>query len=198
MSKLANQFRKPSGLLGRFVSFLMKKGNVPIYHKLIPELKIKDTDSIFEIGYGHGVGIKMIASQNNCCISGIDFSDLMYKEAYKRNRKLINNKKVSLSYGDFLTYDMISKQYDKIFCINVIYFWDNLDVPFRKIKQGLKEDGTFCFYMANKDELNKLKFTKTIFNKYAIEEVMEKLKLSGFSQVNYNTIEHGYIVKCGK
>ncbi|MBN1181359.1 MAG: class I SAM-dependent methyltransferase [Bacteroidales bacterium] len=198
MSKLANQFRKPSGFLGRIVSFLMKKGNIKIYHKLIPELEIKETDKLFEIGYGHGVGIKMIAKQNNCCISGIDFSELMYKEAAKRNRKLIKDKNVSLSYGDFLTYEMIARQYDKIFCINVIYFWDNLDVPFQKIKDGLKDNGMFCFYMAHKDELSRLKFTEKLFQKYSIEEVVEKLKLSGFKKVGYNMVEHGYIIKCEK
>lgn len=195
---IGNQFRKPTGFLGRIIAKLMVKGNSYAYDKIIAELEIKQNDRIFEIGYGHGLGIDRILSNYDCFISGIDFSELMFKQAVKRNRKHIDNKKVELYYGDFLTSEIISNQFDKVFCINVIYFWDKLDDPFLKIKTGLKEGGTFCIYMAHRDDLKKMKFTKDeIFNKYTIEQVIDKLKQSGFNDISHK-YDKGYLIKCRK
>jgi cyclopropane fatty-acyl-phospholipid synthase-like methyltransferase len=195
---IGNQFRKPTGLLGRIISMIMIKGNSYAYNKIIPELDIKLNDRILEIGYGHGLGVDMIASGFDCFVSGIDFSELMFNEATKRNMKHINNKKVELCHGDFLSSEIISNQYDKIFCINVIYFWDKLDEPFSKIKKGLKKGGIFCIHMAHRDDLEKMKFTKdAIFNKYTIEEVVNSLKLSGFEEVRYE-FDKGYLITCKK
>jgi len=195
---IGKQFRQPKGFLGRIISMLMKKGNRIAYDVIFEKLNIKDNENIFEIGYGHGIGIERILSKNNCFVSGIDFSELMYKEASKRNKKHIANNNARLYLGDFLTCKMDSGKYDKIFCINVTYFWDELEKPFSKIRAGLKDDGIFYFFMVHPDVLNNLKFTKDdIFNKYSIEKVVEKLKVSGFSNIDYE-YKNGYYVMCKK
>jgi len=197
-STIGKQFRHPSGFLGRIISRLMKKGNMQSYDKVINELAIKKNDIIFEIGYGHGLGIKNIMLNNDCYISGIDFSELMYREASRRNKNFIETNKVELNLGDFLNYKIKSDYYDKIFCINVVYFWNNLEKPFLKIRDGLKKDGIFCFSMAHRDNLNKAKYTKdNIFNKYTIEQVIDKLTLSGFKKINFH-FNKVYIIKCRK
>jgi SAM-dependent methyltransferase len=198
LKTIGNQFKKPTGFLGKIISAAMKKGNSFAYDTLLDILEIKDQDSLFEIGYGHGIGIEKILSKNNCSISGIDFSELMHKEATKRNKRHIELNNAKLYFGDFLTFNFGELRFDKIFCINVIYFWDNLEKPFLAIRNGLKDNGSFYFYMAHSDELNKLKFTKDdIFNKYSIENVVEKLNIAGFSKVDYQ-YKKGYFVKCEK
>ncbi len=194
---IEKQFRQPEGIIGRIISFLMRKNNSNAYDRIINKLDIKDNENIFEIGYGHGYGVERILSKNNCFVSGIDFSELMNKEALERNNKNIDNGKAKLYYGDFLKYEIDSNLYDKIFFMNVIYFWDNLEIAFSKIRIGLKEKGNFCFYMDHPDELIKQGFTKDdIFNRYTIEQVVDKLKLSSFNEINYQYYENGYYVKC--
>jgi len=198
LKTIGNQFKKPTGFLGKIVSAAMKKGNSFAYDTLLDILEIKDQDNVFEIGYGHGIGIERILSKNNCSISGIDFSELMYKEASKRNKRHIELNNAKLYFGDFLTFKLDELRFDKIFCINVIYFWDNLEKPFLAIRNGLKNNGSFCFYMVHSNVLNKLKFAKDdIFNKYSIENVVEKLNLAGFSKIDYQ-YKKGYFVKCEK
>lgn len=122
----------------------------------------------------------------------------MSKEATKRNKKYIDQGKAKFHFGDFLDFELNRSKLDKVFCINVIYFWSDLIKPFTKICNGLNENGVFCFYMAKKEELQKLKFTSDdIFNKYTIEDVVDKLKTVGFSEVDYN-YDNGYFVKCEK
>ena len=43
---IGSQFKKPTGLLGKIVSRVMKKGNRPEYDKIIPELDIQQNDRI--------------------------------------------------------------------------------------------------------------------------------------------------------
>ena len=153
---IGSQFKKPTGLLGKIVSTVMKKGNSPDYDKIIPELDIKQNDRILEIGYGHGLGVHRISSDFDCHITGIDFSELMFREASKRNEKYIEQKKVELNFGNFLEYEIKPDHYDKVFCVHVIYFWDKLAEPFSKIRTGLKDGGIFCLFMANTDFIKKI------------------------------------------
>jgi cyclopropane fatty-acyl-phospholipid synthase-like methyltransferase len=196
---IGNQFKKPSGLFGKIVSRIMIKGNRSDYDKIIPELDIKPGERIMEIGYGHGVGIDRISSNYDCFVSGIDFSELMFREATKRNKKHIENNKVKLFFGDILSTEIPVSNLDKVFCVNVIYFWDKLDEPFRRIKTMLKQGGLLCMFMVHRDYLNKIKFTKDgIFNKYTVDEVVDQLKSAGFVDVAYNLDNVGYIIKCRK
>ncbi len=191
---IGNQFRKPTGFFGIIISRIMATGNSSAYDKIIRELAIEKNDSILEIGYGHGVGIDRISSCYDCNITGIDFSELMFREAAKRNRKHIQNKRVELHKGDFLSADVGLNRFDRIFCINVIYFWNNLVEPFTKIHQGLKAGGKFCLYMAHYDDLLKMKFTKDdIFNKYSLDHVVDCLELSGFIDVDCK-YDQGYLI----
>jgi predicted TPR repeat methyltransferase len=92
----------------------------------------------------------------------------------------------------------IDQNFDKVFCINVVYFWNNLAEPFRKIHSILNPNGAFCFYMLHADNLEVLKFTDSqVFNKYKIEYVIEQLKLAGFSSVKYE-YHNGYCVRAEK
>ena len=198
LRSIASQFRKPTGLSGKLISRLMMLGNRAAYDKMISELEIKANDRIFEIGYVHGLGVRKISSKFDCFVSGIDYSELMFNEATKRNRRYIENKKVELYLGDFLSSELISNQYDKIFCINVIYFWDLLDKPFSKILNGLKNGGAFCLYMVHSGDLEKTKYTQNaIFNKYTIDQVVDNLNLAGFSDIKYK-YNKGYLIKCRK
>lgn len=195
---IARQFRKPSGFWGRIISFIMKKGNIYFYYKIVELLDIQKNDKILEIGYGHGLGINKILKENDCFITGVDFSELMYAEASKRNKAFIENKRAELYFGNFLETNLQAEQFDKAFCINVIYFWDELEPPFLKIKNCLKKGGVFCFYMEHKDNLKKLRFTSDeIFNKYAIEEVVEALTATGFENIEH-VYDKGYLIRCRK
>ena len=186
LRKIGMQFKKPNGFLGKVISNLMIIGNRSAYENMIKYLTIKSNDKIQEIGYGPGIGIGLISERYESCeIFGVDFSQLMHKRASKRNSKFIKNNRVHLMYGDFIENELSTTGFDKIFCINVVYFWDDLQKPFEKVNSLLKDDGTFCLYMAGKDELNKAKFTK------------DGLKSSGFHEIDHN-FRKGYFIKAKK
>jgi len=96
---IEKQFKQPAGFTGRIISSLLRKVNSPVYDRLINELAIKEKQTIFEIGYGPGIGVKKIFAKYDCYISGIDFSELMYKEVSKRNKKTLILEKFIFTLG---------------------------------------------------------------------------------------------------
>ncbi|HEX2959904.1 MAG TPA: class I SAM-dependent methyltransferase [Chitinispirillaceae bacterium] len=183
---IAQQFRQPTGFFGKIVGKLMAKGNLPVINETIQRLEISDEDIILEIGYGPGLGIMEILSTNSkCTMKGIDFSDLMYKIASKRNRKFIQDKRLELFNGDFLSFELKSNSFSKVFGVNVIYFWPDLPIAATKIKSILKPSGKAVLYMSHKEDLVKISFTKTdVFYKYDIDTALTAFRNAGFSAVS--------------
>lgn len=195
---IASQFKKPSGLFGIFTSNLMVKNNQKNYHRMIKDLSLQPQDKVLEIGYGPGIGIRMISEQcPTCTIYGIDFSKLMYKRATKYNKQYIDEGRVQLQFGNFLKTPVAYSDFDKAFCLNVVYFWNELKEPFEKVQYLLKEGGSFHLYMADRATLLEKKAPDSVFNKYSIEQVMEALKAAGFSAVEHY-IERGHYIKAKK
>lgn len=194
---LGKQLRKPSGFFGILVSKMMDLRNKETYKKVISDLNIQKGDKIYEIGYGPGLGISLIAKKNiGCEISGIDFSELMHGKATKRNKKFVDSGIVHLKFGDLLTENIDNEKHDKIFCVNVIYFWNDLNKAFEKIFSMLNNGGMYCIYMDHEKDFEKLKFTKD-FCKYSIEKVESALKDAGFKNIEYK-LENGYYIKAMK
>jgi SAM-dependent methyltransferase len=199
LRKIGSQFKKPTGLLGTLISDMMIIGNRSAYKNLINDLPASAYLKILEIGYGPGIGIDLISKKfEGWDIYGIDFSELMFRRAAKRNRLLIKNNRVHLFLGDFIDAEIITSGFNVIYCINVVYFWNDLQRPFERVRSLLNDDGMFCFYMASKEELDKIKFTKKdIFNKYSIEQITNALKTAGFGKVEYY-FKHGFYIKAKK
>lgn len=195
---ISSHFKKPRGLLGNWASNVMIKGNENKYTKLIKDLDLQPQDKLLEIGYGPGRGIYTIAEMcTTCTIHGIDFSKLMYKKTGILNKQHIENGRVQLQFGNFLTTTIIDNNYDKVFCLNVVYFWDELNSPFTKVLSLLKKGGAFHIYMTDKNTLAKMKAPDSVFNKYSMEQVIEALRSAGFENVEHHS-EKGHYIKAIK
>jgi ubiquinone/menaquinone biosynthesis C-methylase UbiE len=195
---IASQFKKPSGLFGIFTSNLMVRNNLKNYVRLIKDLDLQPQDKLLEIGYGPGIGIRMITEQcPTCIVHGIDFSKLMFKIATRYNKKYIDQGRVQLQQADFMKAPVAHNNYDKIFCLNVVYFWNELGEPLRKVFPILKKGGSFHIYMADAGTLQQKKAPDRVFNKYSIEQVVEALKEAGFVKVEHYE-KNGHYIKATK
>ena len=195
---VALQFKKPSGWLGIWASNVMIKGNERAYDKLIKDLHLQPHDKLLEIGYGPGRGIHTIAMTcPTCIVCGIDFSSLMYRRASEYNKAYIEKGNVLLQHGDFLKTPFADNDFHKVFCLNVVYFWNDLREPFAKVFSVLKKEGSFHIYMADRTTLIKKKAPDSVFNKYSIEQVVEALKSVGFDSVEQYS-EKGHYIKAKK
>ena len=194
---LGRQLRRPSGFFGGLVSKMMEVRNKTAYDKILKDLDIKKGDKIFEIGYGPGWGINLIAKAGLATIiSGIDYSDLMFFKAGTKNKKFIDIGMVKLQHGDLLTANTGTEKFNKIFCLNVIYFWPDLHQAFTRVNAMLEKGGLYCIYMDHEKDYKNLKFTAD-FCKYSIEEVVTALKNADFEFIGYK-LDKGYYIKALK
>lgn len=183
---IARQFRQPEGWLGKFIGRLMEVGNRPAYKWTLLLLDIKPRDDVFEIGYGPGVGLKMVAQHaTEGKIGGIDFSKAMFDRACRRNAASIRTGRMSLVLGDFSSAEFEPASYDWVFAINVLYFWTEPVEVFCRIRRMLKDGGRLAITFSEPESLHRMPCTKTpVFNAYTEEAVLDMMRKAGFSKVS--------------
>jgi len=192
---IARNFRRPTGLLGRYIIKHLKKNQVE-YDELYSLLRLNKDDVVLEIGYGLGRGIYDFSKKNDCTFYGIDFSRLMYSKAVRLNRENIKSGKVILQCADFDDYNFQDVTFHCIYFLNVIYFWDDIQRRLEKVFKLLKPEGKVIIFMADsevfKDE--KQYEGEIIFHLHSIADVIKVMSEIGFS--NIETKEHTKEKKC--
>ena len=188
-------FRKPVGLMGRYIIRFLKK-NQPEYDELDPLLKLNNGDVVLEIGYGLGRGIFDFSWKYDCTFHGVDFSRLMYSKALSLNREKIKSGKVVLQCADFDEYIFEPETFHCIYFLNVIYFWNEIHSRLTKIFAILKQNGKVIIFMADAAYFKEDKQSEgeTIFYRHSIGDVVKEMEKIGFKTIE--TIEHTKEKKC--
>lgn len=188
-------FRKPVGLMGRYIIRFLKK-NQPEYDELDPLLKLNKGDVVLEIGFGLGQGIFDYAGKYDCTFHGIDFSRLMFSKARKLNHEFIRKGKVILHCADFDEHAYQPETFHCIWFLNVIYFWKEIDSRLKKIYSLLKPGGKVIIFMADAVLFKDMQQTKgkPIFFLHQVNDVVKEMKRTGFTAVE--TVEHSQQKNC--
>ena len=185
---VAKQLRQPSGLLARRVGNKMNETNAPLYDFALREMNLADGDQLLEIGFGNGNFFKtLFAAANNLRISGLDFSKDMVQAALENNEARIKSGDLSLSLGSSDGMLFADATFDKIFCINVIYFWETAAEHLKEIQRVLKPGGRFYAIIRSKETLQMMPFTQFGFKLYEVEEWCNILQENGFSNLRVAT-----------
>lgn len=192
---MAMNFRKPSGLFGRYIIKHLKKNQIE-YDELDALLKLNRDDMVLEIGYGLGKGIYDYSKRYDCTFHGIDFSRLMYSKALRLNHESVKRGKVILQCADFDNYSYEDGAFHCIYFLNVIYFWDEIHSRLARIFSILKQNGKAIIFMADAECFRDSKQPKgkTIFYLHSIGDVVSEMEKIGFKAIE--TIEHSKERKC--
>lgn len=182
----AKQLKRPSGLFGKYLAKKMQQAHYNTYTWIISLIDFNNVKNILEIGYGTGVPLSLIASEHpDINLYGIDFSEVMYNKAIITNKSFIEKEKMFLEFGDVINYSPAVK-FDAVYCINVIYFWNDLNKYLSKVSSLLNPGGKFYIYMTSPETLLKLGLGLTdTFNKYSVEDAAAALRQCGFSKTEY-------------
>jgi arsenite methyltransferase len=186
--RLAQQFRQPSGLLGRLIGFLFRINREGI-DWTINLLEIQSTDHVLEIGFGPGHGIQRAASiATQGRVAGVDFSQTMLEQATGRNAVAIDAGLVELCLGDAIALLYPENTFHKVFATNVIYFWKDPVANLQEIRRVMKAGGRVALYVIAKEELLKFKVTQTgVYQLCAGEDLVRLLTQAGFRQARFVT-----------
>lgn len=173
MEEVARQLRQPEGEEGVKTGLLMNKTNRLIYEMTMDFLSLQPGDAVLEIGMGNGHFVKeLFQRQPAIQYTGIDMSEVMVAAATEENKDNTNAR--------FRCTQKIEGQFDKVFAINVLYFWDQPAENLRDIHQALKPEGQFIIGIRSKATLGLLPFTAHGFNLYDAESAKGLLENNGF------------------
>jgi ubiquinone/menaquinone biosynthesis C-methylase UbiE len=180
--QIARQLRKPSGEQAREVGLLMNKANETLYRLLLQSLGLAENDSVLEIGFGNGMFFdQVLAAARNLRVTGIDYSPEMVAEATAANQARLASGELNLHTGSSDDLPFPDQSFDKVFCSNVIYFWDNPHLHLQQVHRVLKPGGGFFAGIRSKDTLALFPFTQYGFTLYEEEEWRDVVQKNGFT-----------------
>lgn len=179
---MAKQLRRPSGTMGSKVGNIMNKANEFLYDATLDVMQPSANQSLLEIGFGNGKFFdKVFSKAASLKITGLDFSETMYHAAKVNNKLSIDSGKLSLHFGSSTAMPFADNSFDKVFCINVIYFWDEPNQHLQEIYRVLKPDGRFYATVRTKESMLRMPFTKYGFTFYETERWKTQLTNAGLT-----------------
>jgi ubiquinone/menaquinone biosynthesis C-methylase UbiE len=135
------QFGRPSGPLGRLAGHLMAR--VDADDRWVVELlDIQPHDRVLDIGFGPGLTISLIAERSRSAfIAGVDPSDVMLRQATRRNRAALKQGRLDLRIGSVSDLPYPDQHFTKACTVHTLYFWPSVEDGLREVARVLAPDG---------------------------------------------------------
>ena len=197
--QMAAQLRRPHGFMARKVAQRMNNSNRPLYDGAWKALDLRDGMRVLEIGFGNGLFFPELAKQaKELKLHGLDFSADMVQQATANNDALITTGALSLTHGASDRMPFADATFDRVFCINVVYFWDDPAAHLREVRRVLKPGGTFTTLLRRKSSMEKLPFAAHGFTMYEQADWEGVLRANGFAPVSTMVIQEPGVEYEGK
>jgi SAM-dependent methyltransferase len=164
---LATQLRCPSGDDGKEVGRRLAMLNVDVNDWALKLLDIQDNDDVLEIGFGPGAALEQAAKKTVGNVAGMELSQVMVDMAKERNADAVAKGKMDLRQGDSSALPFPDDAFDKVFAVNVLYFWEDPLAQLEEILRVMKDDGVLVLVV--------------LFRPYTAEEEEALAEEAGFT-----------------
>jgi SAM-dependent methyltransferase len=180
---IAQQLRRPSGLLGRlFMGGLLNRANARHIQQAIDLLDLQASDYVLDAGFGGGHSFRlMLPHLSHGWLAGVDVAPIMAQQAARRFAAAVRAGKLTLCLADIAHLPYRQGRFDKICTINTIYFWDDPTASLAELRRILAADGQLVVAMEAHDQLQAPRFTQYGFAHYTPEDLLHLLHQAGFS-----------------
>lgn len=180
---LKAQFACPQGTLGRLAGRLMAIKNAEMNRFAVETLNVKPEDQVLEIGFGHGHALQMIAERaSKGFVAGIDVSDVMIRQATKRNQEFIKSGFVELSQASVANIPFEYARFDKVLAVNNYQLWPNAEHNLTEIQRVLNQNGLLVLCL-RLNAPNKSFQTAPGFSELEVDDVLGLVRWVGFRDV---------------
>ena len=180
---VGNNFRNPNGIGGKITTKIMNIMNQKQYKAVLDNINLENNDILLDIGFGNGYLINKLFKKNiNIKIIGIDISKDMVNIASKKYKQYIDNNCLTLLLENINNKTIFENElFSKIYTVNTIYFWDDLEKCFSEIKRILKSNGIFINVIYTKKQLDKTNISRKGFKKYSKDEIIKITEENGMT-----------------
>ena len=174
---LVPQLARPHGALSRLIAPMLDRGNRTINLHVVAALDSKPGDRVLEVGFGGGVGLAMVlAHEPDVVLSGMDLSPEMLVRCRKRF-----GERVTLAQGSVESLPFPDSAFDKVFGVNVSYFWPDIERALREIRRVLSPSGLLVLGIRPPEVLRKVQFDVAGHRVWSAEQYLEALSAAGFA-----------------
>ncbi|MBR6993519.1 MAG: class I SAM-dependent methyltransferase [Methanobrevibacter sp.] len=186
-SDLLINARNPQGKLGNKLIDKMNVNHEGLAKWSLSHLDISKDNVILDIGCGGGVNVKRFLKMTENKVYGIDYSELAVEKSIKLNKSAVDEGKCEIIKGSVSNLPFNDNSFDIVTGFETVYFWPDFVNDLKEILRVLKDDG--IIFIANEalpkegDERQKELIELLDMNIYSKDELVESLKLSGFSKV---------------
>ena len=184
-SALVRQFSRPTGVLGRLVGLIMatRPSNLERNMRTLAQVDIQPDDRILEIGFGPGIAIERAAElAKRGKVIGVDHSELMLRQASRRNATAIAAGRVDLRLGTAERLPEFSEPFDKVIAINSYLFWNDPEGVLLGLRNRMKSGAVIAltFQSRKRDATNE-------DTQRGAEAIAASLQRAGFENVRSET-----------
>ena len=142
MQRFLRQFSGPTGALGHVAGWLMARKNRSLNAWIVERLEVGPDDRVVEVGFGTGLAVAMNAARaTRGHVAGVDRSDVMLRQATRRNRSAIRAGRVALQRGDATQLPFPDASATRALAVNSLQFWSSPEAGLREIARVLAPGG---------------------------------------------------------
>lgn len=178
---LSEQLRKPEGEFGLQICAQMNLHNAILNRWSFNLLSPEPNDKILEIGMANGFFIReLMETADGLHYTGADHSPLMIQKATELNADGIEDKRVKLVLAAADNLPFNDNSFDKILCVNTIYFWDAPQVELAELYRVLLPGGKMVMSFCSQDTMRKYPYETYGLKTYAMDDAALLLASNGF------------------
>jgi SAM-dependent methyltransferase len=187
MRAVVGQFQRPRGLGGRAAGWIMatrgsnRKRNI----WAVGLLDVQPRDRVLEIGFGPGVAIRELSRRaTSGHVVGIDHSEVMLRQARRRNAAAVREGRVDLRLGSVEHLPAFDAPFDRILAVNSPMFWDDAVGRLEELRGLLRAGGRIAIAFQPRGPGSTDQTAAQ-----AGDDIAEKLGAAGFTDVRVETLE---------
>jgi arsenite methyltransferase len=170
------QLARPHGPLSRLIAPLLDRGNKTINLHVVGALDLAPNQRVLELGFGGGVGLAMVLQHEpSVALAGVDPSPEMVARCRRRFAD-----KVQLREGTAAALPFADGSFDRVFGVNVCYFWPDLQIALAEQRRVLAPGGRLVLGVRPPETLRRFQFEQAGHRVWKPEQYVEALRSAGF------------------
>jgi ubiquinone/menaquinone biosynthesis C-methylase UbiE len=141
-AEMARLLGKPEGEAGRVLGERLNRVNADITAAVYRQLQLKPGERLLEIGFGNGRLLpELLGHADDLSYVGLDIAETMVIEAITFNAELVASGQASFQRSAAEAIPYPDGRFDKVFAVNVIYFWPDPVKALSEMRRVLRSTG---------------------------------------------------------
>jgi len=141
---VVTQFHRPHGIGGRAAAWVMAHRSSNRERNLwaVGLLAVQPDERVLELGFGPGVAIGELARRaTGGLVAGVDHSELMVRQARRRNAAAVRAGLVDLRLGSLEELPDFDRAFDALLAVNALHFSDDPVAVLQALRRVLRPGG---------------------------------------------------------